>query len=82
MTERLTETDRILGVNRRVYCAPGWIPVNIIVVLVSGRIGDYAAYIAAGDSIEWTMRHGDKISFEEACCHFPGGQLEREKYRD
>ena len=72
----------ILGVNRRTYNAPGWVPVSIICVLVGGTIGDYAAYISAGDSPEWCARHGDKISFEEACVHFPGGQLKREKYRD
>lgn len=49
-------------------------------VLVAGDIGDYAAYTGHG-SPEWIARHGDKISFEEACCHFPGGQLKKEHYR-
>lgn len=49
-------------------------------VLVLGDIGDYACYVGHG-SDEWVARHGDKISFEEACCHFPGGQLKRELYR-
>lgn len=74
---------QIIGVSRRTYNAPGWIPVNIIVVLVAGSpiVGDYAAYISAGDVPEWAARHGDKLSFEEACVHFPGGQLEKERYR-
>lgn len=50
------------------------------VVLVAGEIGDYAAYAGHGEP-EWVARHGDKISFEEACGHFPGGQLEKSKYR-
>lgn len=50
-------------------------------VLVAGSIGDYAAYQGIGDNPQWIAQHGDKISFEEACCHFPGGQLERERYR-
>jgi hypothetical protein len=70
----------ILGVSRRTYNAPGWVPVPIIVVLVGGHIGDYAAYISAGDSPEWTKRHGDKLSFEEACIHFPNS-LKAELYR-
>jgi hypothetical protein len=49
-------------------------------VLVAGDIGDYACYVGHGTP-EWVARHGDKISFEEACLHFPGGQLEKEKYR-
>jgi len=72
--------SKIIGVNRRTYNAPGWIPVDIIVVLVSGEIGDYAAYISAGTSAEWCQRHGNKISFEEAVVHFPIG-LEKDKYR-
>ena len=43
-------------------------------------IGDYAAYVGQG-SPEWIADHGDKISFKEATVHFPGGQLEKEKYR-
>lgn len=74
----------IIGINRRCYYGPGWIPTSIIVVLVAGSplVGDYAAYIATGDSPDWAKRHGDKLCFEEACIHFPGGQLVREKYRE
>ncbi len=49
------------------------------VVLVAGAIGDYAAYAGQG-SDDWVARHGDKLSFEMACGHFPGG-LSFEKYR-
>jgi hypothetical protein len=53
----------------------------VLVVLVAGEIGDYAAYAGNG-SPEWVARFGDKIPFTEATAHFPGGQLQREKYRD
>lgn len=56
-------------------------PPPTFTVLVQGDIGDYAAYTGHG-SAEWVAAHGDKISFEEACVHFPGGVLIREKYRD
>lgn len=52
----------------------------ILAVLVAGEIGDYACYTGQGTE-EWVAAHGDKISFEEACCHFPDGQLKRELYR-
>ena len=78
----MTDNPKILGINRRCYYAPGWVPVSIICVLVAGEIGDYAAYIAVGESPDWTARHGNKLSFEEAQCHFPGGQLKKENYRD
>ena len=55
-------------------------PPPTLVVLVAGKIGDYAAYCGHG-SAEWVAAHGDKLSFDEACCHFPGGQLQRELYR-
>ncbi len=60
----------------------GWscMPPATLAVLVEGEIGDYACYVGHGTP-DWVARHGDKISFEEACCHFPGGQLKREKYR-
>jgi hypothetical protein len=68
----------ILGVNRRTYPSQQGSAVSVLVVLVAGEVGDYAAYAGCGDS-EWVARHGDKISFEEACQHFP--YLERERYR-
>jgi hypothetical protein len=53
--------------------------INIVVVLVEGDIGDYAAYIGEGPP-EWVAQYGDKLSFVEAKIHFPG--IEKEKYRD
>lgn len=81
MRELTPELDgKILGVNTR--CLPSDIGayVNVCVVLVGGAIGDYAAYMGAG-SPDFVKRYGNKISFEEACCHFPGGQLEVDRYR-
>jgi hypothetical protein len=81
----------ILGVSRRTYprqardgepyAGDGWHPegCSVLVVLVGGRIGDYAAYCGQGTP-EWVAHNGDKLRFEEACCHFPG-QLESECYR-
>ena len=77
----------ILGVNDRSYPCQGspWGYVSgyvdVTVVLVAGQIGDYAAYVGIG-SPDYVKQHGNKISFEEACIHFPMGQLERERYRD
>jgi len=51
---------------------------TVTVVLVSGAIGDYAAYVGFGVP-EWVARFGDKLSFEEARCHFPG--IEEKRYR-
>jgi hypothetical protein len=87
MAFEFVELDRpadgtIIGINRRSYPAqPFGRYVQIIVVLVAGQIGDYAAYIAAGASPEWTARYGNKLCFEEANVHFCGS-LEREKYRE
>lgn len=74
---------KLLGSNKRYY--PGInqernIPLNV--VLVEGDIGDYAAYAGLSENDDFVAKYGDKISFEEACCHFPGGQLKRELYRD
>ncbi len=55
--------------------------VDVITVLVQGAINDYAAYSAVGRDPEWAYRHGAKIGFEEACVHFPHGQLTEERYR-
>lgn len=54
---------------------------SVLVVLVQGSINDYAAYIGLSDDPKWVRRHGNKISFEEACVHFPRGQLVEERYR-
>lgn len=55
-------------------------PPPTVTVLVAGDVGDYAAYTGHGRA-EWVAEFGDKISFEEACVHFPGGQLKKELYR-
>jgi hypothetical protein len=80
----------ILAVHRR------YIPVNIrvaqwssftdsmpvLVVLVGGSIGDYAAYMAGTESIEYCRDYGDKIRFEEAEIYFPRLQLQKDRYRE
>ena len=72
---------KIIGVNERWYPCQNGMCGATLVVLVEGQIGDYAAYAGHG-SKEWVADHGDKVSFEEACIHFPGGQLRKELYRD
>lgn len=74
--------EKILNVNNRLYpmfCSwkdhDTWI---VTTVLVAGGGGDYAAYSGVGEPA-WVARFGGKITFEEACVHFPG--LESEKYR-
>jgi len=83
MSTMTTNVPKILCVNIRHYptedvSSP---PPQVTVVLVAGDIGDYAAYAGIG-SDEFVAQLGNKISFDEACCHFPGGQLKRELYRD
>lgn len=74
----------ILGCNERWYMPEGAgldVSKGIYVrtVLVGGDIGDYAAYQGIG-SQEYVALHGDKVSFAEACVHFPNG-LEEARYR-
>lgn len=77
----MSDRPKILGINKRWYPRPGHDrDVCLIVVLVEGDIGDYAAYAAIGEDEMYAARFGDKISFAEATCNFPMG-LEREKYR-
>lgn len=73
---------KILGVNKK------YLPkedhsrdLPLTVVLVAGNIGDYVAYSGLTDDIDFIVKYGDKISFAEACGHFPGGQLKEELYR-
>lgn len=68
----------ILGVNTRYYPSPDE-PIQVSVVLVAGAIGDYAAYAGSGP-LDWIKDYGDKLSFLEACIHFPSGLVE-ERYR-
>ncbi len=76
----------ILGVNSRTYrdltsSNPAYAgEVTLRWVLKEGSIGDYACYCGLGDP-DCIARHGDKVSFEEACVHFPGGQLLEGLYR-
>ena len=85
MNETETELPKagtILGTDRRGYPVQYGFAAGIIditVVLVAGDIGDYAAYAGSGEP-EWIALHGDKLSFKEACAHFPSG-LEEERYR-
>ena len=77
--------SKIIGVNERWYPvggSNGMERLPVTVVLVAGEIGDYAAYAGCGseEHTEDIARYGDKISFAEACCHFPG-QLKSDKYR-
>ena len=74
---------KILGTNERYYPSEEdqMNPPLTLAVLVEGGGGDYACYVGHG-SIEWVAALGNKISFEEACCHFPGGQLKKELYRE
>ncbi|MCZ7406270.1 MAG: hypothetical protein O8C67_15265 [Candidatus Methanoperedens sp.] len=79
--------SKIIGINTRCYPHEyseldvlGMETVKISVVLIAGEIGDYAAYIGSGSN-EWIAKFGDKLSFEEACIHFPG-TLKRELYRN
>jgi hypothetical protein len=86
---------KIIGINKRYYPMQASVngkpmaypevdltddPPVTLVVLVAGEMGDYAAYAGHGTP-EWVAAHGDKLRFEEACCHFPGGQLKKELYR-
>jgi len=75
---------KILGINRRSYPVVGqagaFDRIEISVVLVAGAVGDYAAYVGSGLPQD-IARHGDKVSFAEACIHFPGEQLEEARYR-
>ena len=53
-------------------------PPPTLAVLVGGDNEDYACYVGHGDK-DWVARHGDKVSFQEANCHFPA--IKKEKYR-
>ncbi len=75
---------KIIGVNKRglpTEALHGVSDQTLTVVLVEGDMGDYAAYYGVGNK-EYVMQFGNKLSFVEACLHFPSGQLEKEKYRE
>ena len=74
---------KVIGVNERWYPTPSGMDRRpVTVVLVEGSVGDYACYVGIGtkDDAQGIAAHGDKITFAEACCHFPFG-LEEGKYR-
>lgn len=75
----LTDDKKILSINKRMYPDQHHRNIEITAVLVAGAIDDYAVYIGIGTP-QWVAKHGNKISFDEACIHFPCG-LEKEKYR-
>lgn len=77
----MEDKPKIIGINTRYYpCQLNpFDPPPTLAVLVEGDIGYYACYVGHGDP-EWVARYGDKISFKEACCHFPD-QLKTELYR-
>lgn len=70
----------IIGISEKCYPVQGGGEIKLLAVLVLGEVGDYACYAGYGTP-EWVARFGDKISFEHASAHFPGGQLKRELYR-
>ena len=72
--------SKIIGKNERWYMSENDEDIGVITVLVKGDIGDYAAYTGIG-SPEYVAKLGNKISFQEACIHFPIG-LVKEKYRE
>ena len=59
--------------------------VGIAIVAQEGGADDWAAYIGADDGwsedacVEWTCRHGSKLSLEQASRWFP--QLPKDAYR-
>ena len=72
---------KIISVNKRTYPSSSILQeVTLVAVLVAGDADDYACYVGHGPE-EWVQRFGNKVSFEEACRHFPGGNLVKEKYR-
>lgn len=80
---------KVLNTNARTYRTPTGMEVSLVVVLVEGSIGDYVAYAGAcvdsehvneRQMIEYVKRDGHKLSFVEACIHFPFG-LEEGRYR-
>ena len=60
--------------------------VTIVMVLVNGAVGDYAAYEAAllgtqlltPDTLQWVAQHGNKMRFEAAERYF---EVARDRYR-
>ena len=80
--------SRILAVSKQSYpthepympAGRAIVPLTITSVLVARPGGDYAVYTAISKDTTWTVCNGAKLSFAEACCHFPDGQLDEERY--
>ena len=68
----------ILGHYPREYPCQFGYSIILTTVLVAGQVGDYACYTGYGTK-EFVAEQGDKLSFDEARCYFPG--IEKEKYR-
>ncbi len=70
-----TESGKILGVVERSmpseYTEIDGISVEYSIVMVSGAVGDYAAYVGVGNA-GWVKENGTKLDFAEAEIHFPG----------
>ena len=63
---------------------PGFTPddqVQITVVLKEGAVGDYAAYIASSNDLDYVCQYGIKLPFSVAAGFFPHIRLEEESYR-
>ncbi len=54
---------------------------NVTIVLVNGRVDDYAAYIGAGTDPDFVRKFGEKLSYAQACAFFPAMALEGARYR-
>jgi len=86
--EMVIPSGTILATNRRLL--PGsnaggrWesstVYIAVVVVLVAGGVGDYAAYEAAANDPAWAAKNGNKLTYDQACFHFPG-VLEKNRYR-
>lgn len=76
---------KIIGRNSRGYPVQTGEEITITTLLIAtihnNEIFDYAAFSGIG-SDAFIMRSGTKLRFDDACCHFPGGQLKQELYRN
>lgn len=75
---------KIIGRSTRGYTAETGEEIIITTLLVANyfndKIYDYAAYSGIGGDGH-IMNRGAKLRFDDACIHFPGGQLKQELYR-
>ena len=78
-TRQMTIPGQILAADRRSMASESGWRIEYSVLLVSGAVGDYKAYMGSG-SDEFIIAYGDPLSFDEAKAHFPIG-LEKRRYR-